>query len=37
MYLCQCVDVRINKSNKGGMQEKWENLLFLGEGIVDVS
>jgi len=34
-YLCQPVDVRINKSIKKGMREKWEDWMLDGEGIVN--
>ena len=34
-YLCQPVDVRINKSLKSRMCEKWENWMVTGEGIVN--
>ena len=34
-YLCQPIDVGINKTRKCGMQEKWEDWMLEGEGIVD--
>jgi hypothetical protein len=34
-YLCQPVDVGINKSIKSRMHEKWENWMVTGEGIVN--
>ena len=34
-YLCQPVDVGINKSIKMGMREKWEDLMLDGKGIVN--
>ena len=34
-YLCQPVDVGINKSIKSGMREKWENWMVAGDGIVN--
>jgi hypothetical protein len=34
-YLCQPVDVGINKSIKSRMREKWENWMIAGDGIVD--
>ena len=34
-YLCQPVDVGINKSLKSRMREKWENWMVMGEGIVN--
>jgi hypothetical protein len=34
-YLCQPVDVGINKSIKTGMREKWEDWMIDGEGIVN--
>ena len=33
MYLCQPVDVGINKSIKSRMREKWENWMVTGGGI----
>ena len=34
-YLCQPVDVGINKVIKCGMREKWEDRMLEGDGIVD--
>jgi hypothetical protein len=34
-YLCQPVDMGINKSIKTGMREKWEDWMLDGEGIVN--
>ena len=34
-YLCQPVDVGINKSIKTRMREKWENWMITGDGIVN--
>jgi hypothetical protein len=34
-YLCQPVDIGINKVIKCGMREKWEDWMLEGEGIVD--
>lgn len=34
-YLCQPVDVGINKVIKCGMREKWEDWMLEGDGIVD--
>ena len=34
-YLCQPIDVGINKPIKCGLREKWENWMVDGEGIVD--
>ena len=34
-YLCQPVDVGINKTIKSGMRDKWEDWMIEGEGIVD--
>jgi hypothetical protein len=34
-YLCQPVDVGINKLIKSRMQEKWENWMVVGDGIVN--
>ena len=34
-YLCQPVDVGINKTIKTGMREKWEDWMMDGEGIVN--
>ena len=34
-YLCQPVDVGINKTIKTGMSKKWEDWMTDGEGIVD--
>ena len=34
-YLCQPVDVGINKSLKSRVHEKWENWMVMGEGIVN--
>ena len=34
-YLCQPIDVGINKTIKCGMREKWEDWMLQGEGIVD--
>ena len=34
-YLCQPVEVGINKSIKTGMREKWEDWMLDGEGIVN--
>ena len=34
-YLCQPVDVGINKSIKCGMREKWEDWILDGDGIVN--
>jgi hypothetical protein len=34
-YLCQPVDVGINKSIKSRMREKWENWMVAGNGIVN--
>jgi hypothetical protein len=33
--LCQPVDIEINKMIKCGMQEKWEDWMLEGEGIVN--
>ena len=33
-YLCQPVDVGVNKSIKNGMREKWEDWMMEGDGIV---
>jgi hypothetical protein len=35
MYLCQPIDVGINKPIKCGLCGKWENWMVIGEGIVD--
>ena len=34
-YLCQPLDVGINKTIKCGMREKWEDWMLEGAGIVD--
>jgi hypothetical protein len=34
-YLCQPVDVGINKTIKSGMQQKWEDWMLEGKGIVN--
>ena len=34
-YLCQPVDVGINKSIKSRMLEKWENWMVVGDGIIN--
>jgi hypothetical protein len=34
-YLCQTVDVGINKLIKLRMREKWENCMVAGDGIVN--
>ena len=34
-YLCQPVDVGLNKSIKCGMREKWEECMLEGDGLVD--
>jgi len=34
-YLCQPIDIEINKSIKMGMREKWENWIVAGDGIVN--
>jgi hypothetical protein len=34
-YLCQPIDVGINKSITMGMRGKWENLMVAGDGIVN--
>ena len=34
-YLCQPVDVGLNKTIKTGMREKWEDWMMEGSGIVD--
>jgi hypothetical protein len=34
-YLCQSVDVGINKTFKSGMRDKWEDWMIEGEGIKD--
>jgi hypothetical protein len=34
-YLCQPVDVGINKTIKCGMREKWEDWMLEGDGIVN--
>ena len=34
-YLCQPVDVGINKSIKTAMREKWEDWMLDGEGMVN--
>jgi hypothetical protein len=34
-YLCQLIDVGINKSIKSGMRDKWDDWMIEGDGIVD--
>jgi hypothetical protein len=34
-YLCQLIDVGTNKSIKSRMQQKWENWMVVGDGIVN--
>jgi hypothetical protein len=34
-FLCQPIDIGINKSIKSGMREKWENWMVAGGGIVN--
>ena len=34
-YLCQPIDVGLNKSIKCGMREKWEDWMLEGDGIVN--
>ena len=34
-YLCQPIDVGINKTIKSGMRDKWEDWMIEGEGIID--
>ena len=34
-YLCQPVDIGINKSIKTAMREKWEDWMLDGEGMVN--
>ena len=34
-YLCQPVDIGINKFIKSRMHEKWENWMVVGDGIVN--
>ena len=34
-YLCQPVDVGVNKSIKIGMREKWEDWMLEGDGIIN--
>jgi hypothetical protein len=34
-YLCQPIDVGINKSIKGGLRDKWDQWMVEGEGIVN--
>ena len=35
MYLCQYIDVRINKSIKTILQEKWDDWILEGDSIVN--
>ena len=35
MYLCQPIDIRINRPVKSHLHQKWEGWMVEGDGIVD--